>query len=189
MEINVKITGAESIVNSISELQKPALEAAGAGMHNCLLEHFRARQSEPRADGFSPVGFWFGNGGNSVAERTMPPVIDGNTAMVIINSPALAHKLDSAPPPITPKGGRKYLAIPATDAASQFPGMPRDFAGTHFAFLPHPGGGNRPALADASDIPVYWLIRRAQTRHDPRALPSEQDLSTAATDAIADALA
>ena len=112
-------------------------------------------------------------------------------AAVEIDSPALAHKLADPPPPILPKGGRRYLAVPADDAASLFDDMPRAnprLRGKPFGRAPHPDGGDRPALVDEGGGPVYWLIRKASTPRDPRALPPEADLSSAALSAASAAL-
>ncbi|MBP5320619.1 MAG: hypothetical protein J6334_06495, partial [Kiritimatiellae bacterium] len=84
-----------------------------------------------------------------------------------------------------------YLAVPATDAANLFPGLPRDnpaLAEKPVGRAPHPAGGDRPALLDASGSPLYWLIRSADPPFDPRALPSRPALHRAALSAAGDAL-
>jgi hypothetical protein len=197
-------------------------EAAGAGVRNALLAHFRAREQEPRkSTGFPAFGqtyprrnFWFGVRGNSVAEAVSAPALYGaGVAEININSPALAHRLAESPPPITPKGGRRYLAVPAAPASAAFEGMPRDFpVKMKFGYAPTPEGRWLPALvaednwfvrsksgkqkraaADAKGArgvrqPVYWLIKQAQTKHDPRALPETAALQEAAEKAAARAV-
>lgn len=114
--------------------------------------------------------------------------VTGDTATISIDSTALAHKLSGGP--IKPKGGRKYLALPSDDAASRFPGMPRDnpaLRAKPFGYAPHPDGGDRPALLDQSGNPVYWLVRKAVTRRDPRAPPADRDLAGTALEAVLDA--
>ena len=119
--------------------RKTLVEAGVAGVVNALRTHFREREREPENRfGFPKFGqsypkryFWYGTRGTSVAERirivrTSPAALDGQVA---VNSPALAHKLSTNPPPIVPKGGRKYLAIPASPEAAGWSGRPRDFPG------------------------------------------------------------
>ena len=166
-------------------LVRRALEAAAAGVRNALFEYFLARQREPRRDGFTPAGFWYSNNGASVAERVRAPDLADGSARIAIDSAPLAHKLKGGE--VTPKGGRKYLAFPATDAASRFPGLPRDNPALRpkpFGHAPSPLGGDRPALLDASGKPLYWLIRKALHRSDPRALPDTPTLAASALRAI-----
>jgi len=197
------------------------LQAAGAGVRNAAVAHFRARNSEPaRSAGFPRFGeswpksnFWSG-----VAESVGEVEVFGDTATIAISSPALAHKADPNPPPITPKGGRKYLAIPANARAAGFPGMPRDFLGgaMRFGYAATPDGALLPALLATRDHlrtvtrgrqagrrvataidkqqksghgdVQYWLVRQVQTSHDPAAMPDPPALANAATRAAQTAL-
>ena len=132
---------------------------------------------------------------------------------VSVNSPALAHKLSTNPPEIKPKGGRRYLAIPASPIASAWDGMPRDFpGGLRFAFSLTPDGHWLPSLiaaanykkrlkdgserkgftkegsirganAGANDV-AYWLVHKVKTSHDPRAMPRQSDQTKSATEAV-----
>ena len=132
---------------------------------------------------------------------------------VSVNSPALAHKLSTNPPEIKPKGGRRYLAIPASPIAAAWDGMPRDFpGGLRFAFSLTPDGHWLPSLiaaanykkrlkdgserkgynqegeirganAGANDV-AYWLVHKVKTRHDPNAMPTRSALHDAATVAV-----
>lgn len=198
-----------------------ALDAAGAGVRNACIKHFRSRNAEPaKSEGFPRFGeaypksnFW-GNVAKSVSEV----VISGGTATIAIDSPALAHKADTNPPVIKPKGGRRYLAIPANARSAAYPGMPRDFLGgsMRFGFAETPDGRTMPALLATRDHlktfkkgkkagqramatldkqqtsghgdVQYWLVRKVQTRHDPNALPSDELLTAAATRAAESAL-
>lgn len=196
------------------------LQAAGAGVRNASIKHFRTRNSEPsRSDGFPRFGesypksnFWSG-----VAKSVGEVTVQGDTATISIASPALAHKADPNPPVIKPKGGRRYLAIPANARAAGFPGMPRDFLGgdMRFGFAQTPDGRTLPALLATRDhlrtvkkgkkagqrvmaagrsattgvsTVQYWLVRKVQTRHDPNALPEDAALTNAATCAAQTAL-
>lgn len=197
------------------------LQAAAAGVRAAAVRHFRARNSEPaRSDGFPRFGeswpksnFWSG-----VADSVGEVEVSGDTATVAISSRALAHKADPNPPPIKPKGGRKFLAIPANSRAAAWEGMPRDFldGSMRFGYATTPDGKTRPALLATRDHlrtvsrgkragqriatgidrqqtsghgeTQYWLVRKVQTRHDPRALPDARALQTAAERAARTAL-
>jgi hypothetical protein len=197
------------------------LQAAAQGVRNAAIKHFRSRNSEPaNSEGFPRFGeswpksnFWSG-----VAKSVGVVTVQGDTATVPISSPALAHKADHNPSPITPKGGRKFLAIPANARAAGFPGMPRDFLGgdLRFGFAQTPEGRTMPALLATRDHMKtlkkgknagqrlataieaqqttghgdvqYWLVRKVQTKHDPEALPADGALTTAATRAAQSAL-
>jgi hypothetical protein len=196
-------------------------EAAAQGVRNSAIKHFRTRNSEPaNSEGFPRFGqsypksnFWSG-----VAKTVGPVSTMGFFSIISINSPALAHKADTNPSPITPKGGRKFLAIPANARAAGFAGMPRDFLGgdLRFGFAETPEGRIMPALLATRDHMrtikkgkragqrlataieaqqttghgdvQYWLVRKVQTRHDPNALPSDESLTNAATRAAQTAL-
>jgi len=197
------------------------LQDAGVGVRNAAVKHFRARNSEPAtSDGFPRFGeswpksnFW-----SDVAESVGDVTIQGGTATIVVSSPALAHKAATNPPVITPKGGRKYLAIPANARAAAFDGFPREFLGgsMRFGFAQTPDGATLPALLATRDHlktikkgkkagqrvmatldkqqtsghgdVQYWLVRKVQTHHDPNAMPSNELLTTAATRAAQTAL-
>ena len=210
-------------------VQKTLLEAAGQEVRVAAIQHFKDREAEPeKTEGFPKFGrsfgkrgFWHGGRGGSVAEQVGAPVYDpsGPAVTVPIDSPALAHKADPNPPPITPKGGRTYLAIPANARAAMWAGMPRDFdvpGGMKFGYAPTPAGRWVPALVARENFlrtvrrgakagqrvaaaagkatsgalqPQYWLVRRVQTAHDPRAMPDPETLTRRANARAASVLA
>lgn len=201
-------------------VHRAVLQAAAQEVIVATREHFASRETEPRNNsGFPAFGqpfpkryFWSGSHGDSIAERISAPVIDltSNTATISIDSPALAHKADPNPPVILPKGGRKYLAIPASLRAAAYAGMPRDFdpgGGLTFAYAQTPEGRWMPALVAQRNNqrlgqrgrtagqrvqataerathgfsePHYWLVRKVQTAHDPNAMPHQPTLQTRA---------
>ncbi len=167
-----------------------ALDAGAKAVHAKLLRHFRERQREPNKTGWPAREFWFSNKGDSVAERTDQPRLSGDRAEIVIRSAALARKLSSSPKPIKPGSGKKYLAIPATESAYTFLGMPRSYPGIRFAFAHFPGDPfdhERPALVTGdgkNPVVHYWLARSTNPKPDPRALPSQEELSKSAVSAI-----
>ena len=178
--------------------RKTLIEAANAGLVNALRRHFAMREREsPKSSGFPCFGqaypkrhFWYGTCGDSVADRirvtlSSPARLVGR---VSINSPALAHKLAANPPEIRPKGGRRYLAIPANPTAAAWDGRPRDFpGGLRFAFSRTPDGNVLPSLIAAGGV-AYWLVHKARTRRDPNAMPTHGVQSRAAMSAVSAAV-
>lgn len=225
LEIDIDDAQIKAAAKSVSFLEdrgnrKTVIEAANEGLVNALRRHFAAREKEPHAIGWWMLNhgdlpkryFWRGTRGTSVSEKIRTTLIspDRLQTTVAIDSPALAHKLEQNPPPIKPKGGRKYLAIPANPVAAQWSGMARDFpGGVRFAYS-RLFGHWLPALVAASNYKkykkakrnrlvasdgksgenevVYWLVHKVQTRHDPRALPGPQDQHAAVSSAVAAAL-
>ena len=194
------------------------LRNAAVGVRNAAIRHFRSRNSEPaRSDGFPRFGeswpksnFWSG-----VAKSVGEVAVQGDTATISISSPALAHKADTNPPVIKPKGGRRYLAIPANARSAGWVGPKDSPIELRFGFAPTPEGHWMPALLAKRDhlrtvkkgkkagqrvmaaersattgvsTVQYWLVHKVQTKHDPNALPSNESLTTAATRAAQTAL-
>ena len=110
------------------------------------------------------------------------------------------------PQPIRPKGGRRYLAIPASPLAANWSGMPRDFpGGLRFAYSRTPDGNWLPSLVAASNVKragkgagggvaggkkgsgavAYWLVHKVNPRRDRTAMPSIHEQKAFARDAVA----
>ena len=179
------------------EARKELIEAANKGVVNALRRHFAARQQEqPKSAGFPWFGqvypkryFWRGTRGMSLAERigvklSSPSRMEG---VVGVDSPALKHKLAANPPPITPSGGWRYLAIPASPAAAKWDSPREQPEELSFAYRPTPEGRWLPCLvADSGrrlDV-AWWLVHRVRTKRDPNALPPLADMTKAAQAAV-----
>lgn len=195
--------------------RKALIEAANEGLVNALRRHFAMREKEmPKSTGFPWFGqhypkryFWRGTRGTSVSEQVRVTLSSPSrlVGQVSISSPALAHKLARNPPEIRPKGGRRYLAIPANPVSAGWDGRPRDFpGGLRFAFSKTPDGnwlasliaaGNykrkdgrlaktgRGGKEGANEV-VYWLVHKVRTRRDPSAMPAQRVQVNAATAAV-----
>ena len=206
------------------DLLQTAVEAAGAEVRKAAIEHFRNREKAPEntsgfpkfGQAFGKKGFWSGTRGTSVAEAVGAPAWNGSdgTVTIPIDSPALAHKADPNPPPIKPKGGRQFLAIPANARAAAWAGMPKDFpvpGGMKMAIVPTPEGRSMHALVAQENFlrtiqrgrragervvaaagkattgamqPQFWLVRKVMTKHDPYAMPSRDVLTLRAIDRV-----
>lgn len=228
--IEIEVDAAEALAAAGAaaspELAAAVVEAAGEGVRAATIRHFREREKEPRkSEGFPAFGqeypkrhFWAGTRGNSVAEAVGKGERKGGELTISINSPALAHKANPNPPEIRPKGGRRYLAIPANARAAGFDGPARDFmpGNLAFGFARTPDGRWLPALvakghylrrvskgARAGQLAVakasqrategagdaqFWLVRKVRTPHDPKALPDEGALAEEAAAAAEAAL-
>ena len=212
---------AEKVIKQFetNDSRKTLIEAGNEGIINALRRHFSQREKEaPKSTGFPWFGqrypkryFWRGTRGNSVAEKiritlSSPARLEGQ---VSIDSPALKHKLSTNPPPIKPKGGKRYLALPANPIAAQWDGMPRDFpGGLRFAFSKTPDGHWLPSLIAAQNYKhkakksgretkkfdgtgnagenevVFWLVHKVKTRRDLAAMPHQRVMVKASEDAI-----
>ena len=183
------------------------VEAAGAGLTNVLRRHFAAREKEPHSNigGFPKFGvdfpkkyFWYGNRGSSVAEQIQPARVKPEqlAGSVAIKSAPLAHRLARNPAPIKPKGGKKYLAVPASPEAARFDGMARVFPGglkfgyalADGRFIPALFSAKFKAGRGANPVPLYFLIRQARQQHDPRALPTPAEQHSAVMAAVRTAI-
>ena len=200
--------------------RKELIEAANDGLISALSRHFAMREKEmPKSTGFPWFGqhypkryFWRGTRGMSVSERIRVTLSSPArlVSQVSINSPALAHKLASSPPDIKPKGGRRYLAIPANPIAAAWDDMPRNFpGGLRFAFSITRDGHWLPSLIAAANYKrrekktgretkkfggsganagrnevVYWLVHKVRTKRDLSAMPAQRVQVNAATSAV-----
>ena len=225
MQVNIEINEQQAQVaaKNIQFLEnvdnrKTVIEAADSALVVSLRKHFSEREKEHHVVGWWNRGlvypkryFWRGTRGTSVAEKIRTTLVSPQRleAIVSIDSPALKHKLSPNPSPIRPKGGRKFLAIPASPQAAQWTGMPRDFpARLRFERWRRPDGswisaliarapfltkGGRLAKGDqkrrgGQGQVVYWLVHQVRTRHDPNALPSNSTMQSAVNVAVATAI-
>lgn len=212
---------AEKVIEKLDRgpSRKAIIDAGTEGLISALRKHFAQREGEmPKSSGFPWFGqrypkkyFWRGTRGTSVSEQIRVTLASPSRLLgqVSINSPALKHKLATNPPDIRPKGGRRYLAIPANPIAASWDGMPRDFpGGLRLAFSKTPDGHWLPSLVAASNYKkrskksgsesksfggsanaganevVYWLVHKVKSRHDPAALPTQRAQTNAVTSAV-----
>lgn len=214
----------EKVIKKLGEepAKKTMIEEANEGLVNALKRHFSMREKEqPKSTGFPWFGqrypkryFWRGMRGLSVSEKVRITLSSPSrlAGQVSIKSPALAHKLATNPPPIRPKGGRRYLAIPANPIAAAWDGKPRDFpGGLRFTFSKTRDGHWLPSLIAAANYKrrrkdgsesksfsgkgnagendvTYWLVHKVQTRHDPRAMPTQNTQIESVTRAVSTAI-
>ena len=195
-------------LQAVSDSKPAILKVVAHTIENVLLDHFMELQGRPRADGFTPCNFWDGDDTTSVSAKIGDPEINGDIAVIPIDSPELYHKLHGGT--VKPVG-HPYLTIPATDEAAHAPQGARSFQ-THIEWVLHPDGGMRPALvSDANyakedrsgkrrvthnqdkantgsgDV-LFWLVHQVTHRPMPDALPSETVLADASRDAALDTI-
>lgn len=197
------------------------LAAAAHGARVASITHFQELNMRASAEslGFPLYGqprpksnLWA-----DIAKSIGAAEVKDGVATVPIDSKIWAHKADTNPPVITPKGGRRFLALPANARSAAWEAMPRDFLGgeLEFGYATTPDGKVLPALLakrnhlrtvkkgakagqrvmakgkqakEGQGEAQYWLVRKAQTRHDPRAIPPNDKLTVAAQRAAADAV-
>ena len=218
VEIEINEQQAQVAAKNIQFLEnegnrKTVIEAADSALVASLRRHFADREKEPHVVGWWNRGlaypkryFWRGTSGTSVAEKIRTTLVSPQRleAQVSIDSPALKHKLANNPPPIRPKGGRKFLAIPASQQAAQWTGTARDFPyKLRFERWRRPDGSwisaliarqnfltksGKAKLRQGQGQVVYWLVHQVRTRHDPNALPSNPVMTSAVNAAVANAI-
>ncbi len=158
----------ERLAAKLSDAQK--LNAAvGRGFERTLRRHFRELDKRPNRRGWRKSHFW-----EKIAADTVFAGADDNRAVVSIGSdsgPKFAAKVFGAR--IRPKGGKKFLAIPAIEA--RYGVSPSSLDKNELQFRRTRRGGLLGAIrADGTMQVHYWLVRKADTPRDPDALPKKE---------------
>ena len=147
----------ERLAAKLSDAQK--LNAAvGRGFERTLRRHFRELDKRPNRRGWRKSHFW-----EKIAADTVFAGADDNRAVVSIGSdsgPKFAAKVFGAR--IRPKGGKKFLAIPAIEA--RYGVSPSSLDKNELQFRRTRRGGLLGVIrADGTDTP-----------RDPDALPKKE---------------
>ena len=158
----------ERLAAKLSDAQK--LNAAvGRGFERTLRRHFRELDKRPNRRGWRKSHFW-----EKIAADTVFAGADDNRAVVSIGSdsgPKFAAKVFGAR--IRPKGGKKFLAIPAIEA--RYGVSPSNLDKNELQFRRTRRGGLLGVIrADGTMQVHYWLVRKADTPRDPDALPKKE---------------
>lgn len=152
----------ERLAAKLSDAQK--LNAAvGRGFERTLRRHFRELDKRPNRRGWRKSHFW-----EKIAADTVFAGADDNRAVVSIGSdsgPKFAAKVFGAR--IRPKGGKKFLAIPAIEA--RYGVSPSSLDKSELQFRRTRRGGLLGVIrADGTMQVHYWLVR------DLDALPKKE---------------
>lgn len=160
-------------VKRIEALEAKLVDAAslnkyvGMGFARTLQKHFKALDKRPNRRGWRRLGFWRG-----IAQATSFLSADEKGATVSISGtegPKFAAKVFGAR--ITPKGGKKFLAIPAI--ASRYGVMPSTLPEGELEFKRTRKGGLLGKIrADGTMTVHYWLVKSATIPRDANALPT-----------------
>lgn len=158
----------ERLAAKLSDAQK--LNAAvGRGFERTLRRHFRELDKRPNRRGWRKSHFW-----EKIAADTVFAGADDSRAVVSIGSdsgPKFAAKVFGAR--IRPKGGKKFLAIPAIEA--RYGVSPSSLNKNELRFRRTRRGGLLGVIrADGTMQVHYWLVRKADTPRDPDALPKKE---------------
>lgn len=139
--------------------------------------HFLRRNQEGNKYGWPRSNFWV----NKVRKQTAITSVTDEEAEITVASPEFVHKIRGGK--VAAKRGR-YLAIPLTAAAKKA-GSPREWDDPSALFPVRSAetGAFFLAMKTAGGIlPVYDLKRSVTHKADPRALPSEAEISRELTD-------
>lgn len=143
--------------------------AVGRGFERTLRRHFRELDKRPNRRGWKKSHFW-----KKIAADTVFAGADDSRAVVSIGSdsgPKFAAKVFGAR--IHPKGGKKFLAIPAIEA--RYGVSPSSLNKNELQFRRTRCGGLLGVIrADGTMQVHYWLVRKADTPRDPDALPKKE---------------
>lgn len=143
--------------------------AVGRGFERTLRRHFRELDKRPNRRGWKKSHFW-----KKIAADTVFAGADDSRAVVSIGSdsgPKFAAKVFGAR--IRPKGGKKFLAIPAIEA--RYGVSPSSLNKNELQFRRTRRGGLLGVIrADGTMQVHYWLVRKADTPRDPDALPKKE---------------
>ena len=162
-------------VEQIEALQKRLSDAkglntaVGKAFEKTLRTHFRSLDRRPNKRGWKKSHFW-----QKIASDTVFAGADESKAVVAIGNSSgskLAAKVFGAR--IRPKGGKKFLAIPAIEARYGVSPSSRDKNELQFRRTRR-GGLLGVIRADGTMQVHYWLVRKADTPRDPDALPKKE---------------
>ena len=162
-------------VEQIEALQKKLSSAKGVNtavgkaFEKTLRTHFRSLDRRPNKRGWKKSHFW-----QKIASDTVFAGADESKAVVAIGNSSgskLAAKVFGAR--IRPKGGKKFLAIPAIEA--RYGVSPSSLDKSELQFRRTRRGGLLGVIrADGTMQVHYWLVRKADTPRDPDALPKKE---------------
>ena len=162
-------------VEQIEALQKRLSDAkglntaVGKAFEKTLRTHFRFLDRRPNKRGWKKSHFW-----QKIASDTVFAGADESKAVVAIGNSSgskLAAKVFGAR--IRPKGGKKFLAIPAIEA--RYGVSPSSLDKNELQFRRTRRGGLLGVIrADGTMQVHYWLVRKADTPRDPDALPKKE---------------
>ena len=143
--------------------------AVGMGFVRTLRRHFRELDKRPNRRGWKKSHFW-----EKIAADTAFIGADEHKATVAVQNasgPKFAAKVFGAR--IRPKGGKKFLAIPAIEA--RYGVSPSSLDKNELQFRRTRRGGLLGVIRSDGTMQVhYWLVRKADTPRDPDALPKKE---------------
>lgn len=162
-------------VEQIEALQKRLSDAkglntaVGKAFEKTLRTHFRSLDRRPNKRGWKKSHFW-----QKIASDTVFAGADESKAVVAIGNSSgskFAAKVFGAR--IRPKGGKKFLAIPAIEA--RYGVSPSSLDKNELQFRRTRKGGLLGQIrADGTMQVHYLLVRKADTPRDPDALPKKE---------------
>lgn len=140
--------------------------AVARALSNCLIEHFRAKNTRGNAKGFPRSNYW-AQAADSVTSR-----VDGDTVIASITHPGV--RLRWLGGTVTPKRGRA-MAIPVHPSVANV--WPSEMVGKNtFAVWLKDRQGGFIASTDGDNMTVLWrLVRKATHLPDSSVMPSMEE--------------
>ena len=150
----------------------------GMGFARTLQRHFNGLDSRPNKRGWRPLGFW-----RKISAATSFVSADSNKAVVGVSGvqgKMLAAKIFGTR--ITPKSGKKFLAIPAIESRY---GISPSALDEELQFRKTRKGGLLGTIrSDGTFLVNYFLVRSANLPCDPQALPKFETVENDAKKSI-----
>ena len=157
--------------------------AVGMGFVRTHRRHFRELDKRPNRRVWKKSHFW-----EKIAADTAFIGADEHKATVAVQNasgPKFAAKVFGAR--IRPKGGKKFLAIPAIEA--RYGVSPSSLDKNELQFRRTRRGGLLGVIRSDGTMQVhYWLVRKADTPRDPDAMPKKEAVLSDAKKAISNYL-
>jgi len=153
--------------------------SASRGVENLVIQHLREKngRTEPNRYGLPKTNYW------ADAAKDVSSGASGNTAYVEIAKEGVAlHYYGGT---VWPKSGKKALALPIDPLVAGIWPSEYDQTPKHEKTFITPGG----AVGDRDTGRILWiLLPKATIKADPGVLPTDDEMTAAAENAIMEAM-
>ena len=174
--VTIHITGIEGVKEALRAGADagPMIDAAGSKVAELVTRHLLKRNNRPSKPGWPSSNYWGDAAAGTILERN-----GENSALITVKAPGLRLHLN---------GGdiKKTQAIPARPEVAGI--WPSEYSGRDRVFLLVRKALGKAYLAEREDgghLRILWrLVKKTHHIADPTVLPSDSEISAAATSAI-----
>ena len=178
--VTIHITGIEGVKEALRAGADagPMIDAGGRGVQNLVIRHLRRRNARPGKPGWPKSNYYEDAASSTILERN-----GDNSALITVHAPGLRLHLIGGD--VKAKSG-KAMAVPVRPEVAGI--WPSEYSGRDRVFLLVRKAIGKAYLAEREDgghLRILWrLIKKARHEPDPAVIPSESEISAAATSAI-----